>query len=195
MHALADSGFLRNLVDLDLQFNQLGAAGARILAAALHPPLETGQRRLRSLNLLANELGPEGAGALATSMVGLASLEDLHLGDNRLGADGVRQLEQTLTALSQLRSLNLGDNRLGREGVHALIGVLRPGLRRLGLEGNQVDAAAVRALAAGAAACTEAGSDLADQPWLTVELAGNGLKPWEVEMLSEETRGRVHARL
>src|SRR5882672_2263328 len=93
---------------------------------------------LTSLNLWDNEIGDDGARALAA----LTGLTSLNLWDNEIGDDGAR----ALAALTGLTSLNLWDNEIGDDGARALAALT--GLTSLNLRGNQIGADGARALAA-----------------------------------------------
>jgi len=86
----------------------------------------------RSLNLRYNNLGPEGATALANSE-NLKNLTILDLWYNNLGLEGATALANSEN-LKNLTSLNLSSNNLGLEGATALIG-LKVHKRRLFLRG------------------------------------------------------------
>ncbi|NOT02643.1 MAG: hypothetical protein HOP29_18715 [Phycisphaerales bacterium] len=92
---------------------------------------------LTTLDLGNNNIGDEGAKALAT----LTGLTTLHLGDNNIGAEGAKALA-TLTGLT---TLHLGDNNIGAEGAKALATLT--GLTTLHLGGNNIGAEGAKALA------------------------------------------------
>ena len=73
---------------------------------------------LFSLYLGSNEIGDEGARALAQSEH-LASLTQLYLGYNGIGEEGARALAQS-PHLCSLTYLSLDDNEMGEEGKRAL---------------------------------------------------------------------------
>jgi uncharacterized protein (TIGR02996 family) len=92
---------LRGLTMLDLSQNDMGAVGARAIAAA---PWE----RLTLLRLSEAGIGAEGAAALASSPA-LASLRHLGLYENGLGDEGMRAIAAS-PHLGGLNSLYFGSN-------------------------------------------------------------------------------------
>jgi Leucine-rich repeat (LRR) protein len=117
---------------------------------------------LTTLNLEANQIGDQGARALA-ALTGLlrfiweamqsamtargrppqlTSLTTLNLSGNRIGADGAR----ALAALNGLTSLNLAGHLTGADGARAIATLT--GLTTLNLAGNRIGADGARALAA-----------------------------------------------
>ncbi|CAK0835979.1 unnamed protein product, partial [Prorocentrum cordatum] len=105
--------------------------------------------RLQMLNLSENNVGDEGAAALAAALRApgaLPSLQELHLGRNRVGDEGAAALAAALRApgaLPSLQTLNLRFNRVGDEGAAALAAALRapgalPSLQTLNLMSNRV---------------------------------------------------------
>ena len=116
--------------DKDLDLSRLGLTEIPLELHAL-----TG---LTSLNLWGNQIGADGARALAA----LTSLTSLDLSRNGIGDDGAR----ALAALTGLTSLNLSDNEIGNDGARALAALT--GLTSLYLWGNRIGADGARALAA-----------------------------------------------
>ncbi|MEO0434332.1 MAG: hypothetical protein AAF151_21820, partial [Cyanobacteria bacterium J06656_5] len=70
--------------------------------------------QLTSLNLRSNQVGAEGAQAIAQHLSQLTSLD---LWNNQVGDEGAQAIAQHL---SQLTSLNLSDNQVGDEGAQAI---------------------------------------------------------------------------
>ena len=64
---------------------------------------------------MGNNIGAEGAQAIAASLTGLASL---HLTNNNIGAEGARAIANSLTGLT---SLDLSGNDIGAEGAKTLL--------------------------------------------------------------------------
>ena len=91
--------------NLGLADNDIGAEGARALAASPH------LARLTYLNLGNNDIRDEGVRAL-TASPHLARLSKLDLFGNRIGAEGAQALA-TAPYLGRLASLNLSDNGVG----------------------------------------------------------------------------------
>jgi uncharacterized protein (TIGR02996 family) len=136
---LAQSPAFANLTLLDLESNNLGAAGSRALAGSPHLSClthlnvsnnnirDTGAkaiaesfhlRHLRELNLSGNGIGGPGLRALAESD-NLANLRSLHLGGNFIGADSVRALADS-EHMRKLSCLDLSDAFLEEDGARAL---------------------------------------------------------------------------
>jgi uncharacterized protein (TIGR02996 family) len=127
------------LTHLDLKWNHLGPAGARVLAEAPH------LAHLTVLHLPKNGLGTGGAQALAGSPH-LGRLGALDLRDNGLDADAAAALAQA--PLPRLRRLDLGGNRLGDAGARALaFGLALPALTHLDLSDNGINREGAAALA------------------------------------------------
>jgi uncharacterized protein (TIGR02996 family) len=110
--ALARSGWLRNLISLDLSNNALGIEGVRVLVS--QPML-----RLTSLQLVGNGIGTEGAEILADSP-SLPQLMSLDLSSNGIDAKGAKAMAGS-PHLARVAFLNLGNNRLGDAGARALL--------------------------------------------------------------------------
>ena len=140
----------RPVSEIVLEGCHLGDPEARILAQAAH---------LRELNLVDNEIGPEGAEAIATG--NLTALTSLNLGSNDIGVRGARAIsganfvgltflnledngigDEGATAiasrLTNLVSLNLEDNGIGDEGAMALYNTPFPRLTFLNLTFNRI---------------------------------------------------------
>ena len=93
---------------------------------------------LTSLDLTGNNIGAEGAQALAS----LTALTSLNLSFNHIGDAGA----QALASLTALTSLELRDNNIGAEGAQALAKLTA--LTSLNLWGNHIGDAGAQALAA-----------------------------------------------
>ena len=75
---------------------------------------------LRELDLSNNQIGSEGAVAVATMLKTNSSLERLHLGGCGIGSSGGVELGAALERNKTLRFLNLSWNALGDDGVRGL---------------------------------------------------------------------------
>ena len=115
------------LTSLDVTDNNIGAAGARVLASLVN---------LTHLDLARNKIGAEGAQALR----GLLYLASLNLWDNNIGSVGA----QALSGLVNLKSLDLGRNNIGSAGAQALSGLVS--LSSLNLRHNNIGPAGAQAL-------------------------------------------------
>ncbi len=88
---------------MDLTHNNIGAQGARSLAAALH-----NNATLMILNLCVNNIGEEGARSLAAALDNNATLTTLRLGlTNNIGAQGARSLAAVLDTNRTLQHIDL----------------------------------------------------------------------------------------
>ena len=76
--------------------------------------------QLQSLNLFGNDIGPEGAAALADALRHATQLQSLDLSSNSIGSEGAAALAGALRHATQLQSLDLRRNRIGSEGAAAL---------------------------------------------------------------------------
>jgi uncharacterized protein (TIGR02996 family) len=126
------------LVELDLSYVNLGAPGAKALAASL------GRRaKLAAIDLRYCNIGNRGLAALA-ACPGLGGLRRLHLQRNGLTAAGVASLQR----LGALVELDLRYNKIGAAGAQALLEAPFIGsLARLHLYRTDVSGAGVKKLA------------------------------------------------
>ena len=129
-------------LDIKLQDNQIGDAGAAALAAAFKQNVS-----VQNLYLQYNRIGDAGTAALADA------LKDAR----KIGEDGGVSQEtrggapMALKANASLQVLHLGNNKIGDAGVAALAAALKGDasvLRELILWGNRIGDTAVEALAA-----------------------------------------------
>jgi len=104
---------------------------------------------LSHLNLSGNEIGDQGAQALAGVLENKTNLTDLHLSDNEIGSNSISYLIKGLLFLRELRELNLSHNSIGNIGAYDLAQVLdnKPNLQGLYLEHNQIGPIGLKALA------------------------------------------------
>ena len=129
---------LGRLVELDLSYVNLGAPGAKALAASLGRGT-----RLAALDLRYCNIGNRGLAALA-ACPGLGGLRRLHLQRNGLTAAGVASLQR----FGALTELDLRYNKLGAGGARALLEAPFIGsLARLHLHRTDISAAGVKKLA------------------------------------------------
>ncbi|XP_067916072.1 NACHT, LRR and PYD domains-containing protein 12-like isoform X4 [Heterodontus francisci] len=140
----------RSLTDLDLNYNELGGSGVKLLSEALRNP----DCKIQKLGLVENNLSDSCIEDLASALSSNRSLTDLDLSYNKLGDSGVKLLSEGLrnpdckiqklqlennkltdscikdlaSALStnqSLTDLDLNDNELGDSGVKLLSEALR----------------------------------------------------------------------
>lgn len=123
---------LRSLETLDLSCNEITDVGVRDLRLSQI-------RSLSLLNLSFNLIGPHLAHEFP--FASLINLRTLDLSANHLGELGARVLP--IANLQHLHTLNMCVNHLGNEGARLLLNVQLPGLRRLLLLGNGIDAEAM----------------------------------------------------
>jgi len=109
-------------------------------AAAVADLLRTHVGPLRALDLRNNALGTKGAVTIASELgvPGGRGLERLHLGGNNIGDDGATALAEMLKTNDLLRELDLPFNRIGNVGATVLSNALpaHRQLERLSLENN-----------------------------------------------------------
>lgn len=138
MDALAGSGWVPELVALDLGANDLDDLETLLSIAFV---------RLSRLDLGSNPLGSTGARSLAGSPR-LASLRDLRLANVGLSDGGARAL--ATGHFPMLHSLEMAGNDMGPGGAGSLLGAPWVGsLRHLDLSENQIDDAVAAAIANG----------------------------------------------
>ncbi len=114
------------LTSLDLSFNNIGAEGARSLAAALD-----NNATLMSLDLHYNNIGAQGARSLAAALDNNATLTTLYLGLNNIGAQGARSLAAALDTNRVLQHLDLaGNNNMIVRSQGRLVGCLASAVAR-----------------------------------------------------------------
>ena len=137
-----------------LLLNECGLCdeGVAPLAAALK-----GHPGLTRLELCCNEITPEGAASLAAVLPTLARLTALRLAENELGDEGAAVLAKALHAapgLPDLGELDFGSNELHGTGARPLgAAAASRKCAKLGLDGNEIGAGSVAAVAKLLAAC------------------------------------------
>lgn len=128
--------------ELDLSNNVIGVEGAGLLAQAL-PKF----RKLRSLKLSGNGLGPTGAQALRMGLAAVSeSLEILDVSFNGLQAEGVASL---VPASLHLKDVCLACNWIAAEGANSLLQMLQSmshHLTKLDIAQNKLNAEGVWSL-------------------------------------------------
>ncbi|HBC71321.1 MAG TPA: hypothetical protein DCZ38_00870, partial [Coxiellaceae bacterium] len=73
-----------------------------------------------TLNLFSNDIGPEGAKALAGVLKENKTLTTLNLGSNNIDSEGAKALAGVLKVNTTLTTLDLENNNIGPEGAKAL---------------------------------------------------------------------------
>jgi hypothetical protein len=82
-------------------------------------------RGLTKLNLTSNELGDNGAAALANALEVNTSLTELDLEHTGIGKDGAAALAKALKVNKTLKQLNLSGNQIETEGAYVLAEALK----------------------------------------------------------------------
>ena len=78
-----------------------------------------------TLNLNSNDIGPEGAKAIAETLTKNTSLTALYIGNNQIGLAGAKALAKALEENTSLTELYLGGNNIGPEEYKALADSLK----------------------------------------------------------------------
>ena len=149
IRAIAASARMAALSYLRISYSDVGADGARALAASRAPKLD-------GLDLRLTRVGEEGMAALAGSEA-LRRVSGLHLSEARLGAAGVRALAEHFRG-ERLEQLDLAHNRsarrlspdwqVGPDACSALVSArFMQTVRSLDLAGNALGADGARAVA------------------------------------------------
>mmetsp|Transcript_9622 Transcript_9622/g.28154 ORF Transcript_9622/g.28154 Transcript_9622/m.28154 type:complete len:501 (-) Transcript_9622:46-1548(-) len=131
---------------LQLRYCDLKAQAASVLAKTL---AAAPGGRLTTLDLQGNDVGNEGARALAKALPGSRSLTALSLPANSIRASGAGALAEALRVNHALRDLNLRYNDVGDGGAVSLAEALPHNkvLRNLVLSGNGIRDEGAQALA------------------------------------------------
>jgi len=114
---------LRNIKILGLGCNSLRVEHAQVIGSSGF----LGQcTELQKLSLYNNDIGDDGAAALAVGLRTLPGLKELRLAHNSIGDVGCWAIVVALRECcgSQLRDLSLYDNKIGDEGAKALASLL-----------------------------------------------------------------------
>ena len=132
------------LTQLDLLYNDIGAAGAASLAEAMKV-----NTTLTQLDLLYSDIGDAGAASLAEAMKVNTTLTQLTLRGNKIGAAGAASLAEAMKVNTTLTQLALGDNNIGDAGAASLAEAVKVNttLTQLALGGNKIGAAGAASLA------------------------------------------------
>jgi len=108
---------------------------------------------MTELELSGNEIGDEGAKAIAEALKVNAVLTELRLGANNIGDDGAKVIAEALKVNAVLTKLSLWENSIGPEGaiaiaealkVNAVLTELRLGANNIGDDGAKVIAEALK---------------------------------------------------
>ena len=106
---------------------------------------------LQELDLSENNIGSDGAVALASAFQNCCQLQTLHLSDNSIGSDGAVALASACRNTSQLKNLYLRSNDIGPSGGSAFGAAFQVGsqLRLLDLSLNNICCEGAVGLASG----------------------------------------------
>jgi len=110
------------MAQLDLSYNQLTDVGAQKLASFI--PSSTA-RRLTSLSLRSNSIGPDGCFAICQAIVLCPSLRRIDFSHNPLGQDGGTIVVDLLSSMPQLLELFLQDTEANIDVLVAIAEALR----------------------------------------------------------------------
>ena len=80
---------------------------------------------LTTLLLWRNDIGDEGAKAIAEALKVNPVLNNLNLGNNSIGADGAKAIKEALKVNPVLNKLDLSGNRIGAYGAKAIAEALK----------------------------------------------------------------------
>ena len=184
-------GVERDQSELELLRKGLDSSDARLLAHDVRR-----NRSVQRLNLFKNNLGPDGAAALATALEeGQSGLTSLDLSLNKIGTRGGEALARALGANSTLITLNLANNELGADTASHLATALEhnTALRALWLTQNDFGAAAARLSEAKTRRAEPLELAIADEmdAWMEgheVDLGSLGLDLTSVDMMGSAER-------
>jgi GTPase SAR1 family protein len=149
--ALLDPARAAKLRGLKVKYNTgLDGSTAPEFAAAL-----AGNNVLTTLDLNSNDIGDDGAKALAPSLKAMPALTTLDLVANKIGVDGAKALAPLLKDMPALTTLSLHSNKIGDDGAKALAPSLKdmPALTTLELSFNNIGDDGRKALALAIKAC------------------------------------------
>ena len=137
---------VRRSTSLSWRCKRLVAGDARIVAYLLASPVT---EVLKTLNLVNNKIGDEGAAAIAKALRGNKVLTDLNLRLNNIGDKGAAALGKALEVNGVLTNLDLWNNNIGDEGATALASALRVNavLKTLDLYANNIRVEGAAAIA------------------------------------------------
>ncbi|CAF1477844.1 unnamed protein product, partial [Adineta steineri] len=131
------------LTALHLEFNKIGAKGAKHLSNALKS-----NEALTTLDLSSNVIGDEGVKHLSNALKSNETLTALDLSSNVIGDEGVKHLSNALQVNKALTTLDLSSNVIEDEGVKHLSNALQvnKALTTLDLSSNVIEDEGVKHL-------------------------------------------------
>jgi len=101
-----------------------------------------------SINLFYNQIGVEGAKALAEALETNKTVTSISLTHNQIGDEGAKALAEALKANETVTSINLFDNRIGDEGAKMIRKALmiNVSVTMLDLDSDYIDTQIVRSI-------------------------------------------------
>ena len=110
---------------LKLPYNRLGDEGSSIIAGAISIEVGRQHHHLSVLDLGFNCIGDTGCGHLALHCIaGNKNLHSLCLAGNQIGSDGASAIATGIMHGTVLRSLHLSANNIGPNGIKAIAGAI-----------------------------------------------------------------------
>ena len=151
------TGMTRDQTEADLSGQDLQPADTILIGSDLKF-----MAVLTTLSLYQNQIGPEGAKAIADALKSGTAVSHLRLDGNDIGDEGAIAIAEALQSGTVLTTLHLGSNNIGDDGARAIAGALSSGtsvLTTLGLGSNKIGddgaKAIAGALSSGTAVLTE----------------------------------------
>jgi Ran GTPase-activating protein (RanGAP) involved in mRNA processing and transport len=112
---------VRSATRLDWSRKGLTAGDCKVVAHLIATKLPV----LSTLILWKNNIGDEGAKAIAEALKVNTVLTVLYLGENNIGDDGAKAIAEALKVNAVKTTVLLGDNNIGDEGAIAIAEVLK----------------------------------------------------------------------
>ena len=124
-----------SLQEFDMQDNSLDDQSFLRIAKGLY----TGLNRLTSLTFSHNQIGDEGAKAIASCLL-KSPIRKLDLSDNKIGPEGCERICACAMRCPTFEELNLASNKIGDVGCYAIADLLEKctTLKVLNIAGNRI---------------------------------------------------------
>lgn len=137
-------GVCAHLVDLDVSRNRIGVEGATAIAQILRHP--TTPSTLKNINLAWNDVGAQGAIALAVALVHNQVLTHLNLSGNAISDQAGQRLADSLLTNETIIELNLSQNLIGGCSCFVFAKAVKkhPAIMKLDLSRNPLGEAGAR---------------------------------------------------
>jgi len=109
-----------------------------------------GNTNITTINFSSNDIGAEGANALAGALARNATITTINLSNNNIGDQGARALADKLSSNTTITTINLRGNYISAEGGRALAETLASNttITTINLYNNHIGAKGAKALAA-----------------------------------------------